>query len=63
MKLIDYQGCLDSLFYPSSDTNNFFILIHRKIVDKMSKNHYISTCKTPKRKQKNTYERRDDNYQ
>ncbi|BBA29260.1 hypothetical protein PMEL1_01190 [Prevotella melaninogenica] len=63
MKLIDYQSSLDSQFYSSSDTKNLFILTRRKIVDKILKNHYISTCKTPKRKQKNTYERRGDNYQ
>ena len=63
IKLIDYQGCLDSLLYSSSDTNNFFILTRRKIVGKMLKNNYIIACKTPKRKQKNTYERQDCNRQ
>ena len=52
MKLIDYQSSLDSLFYSSSNTNNFFILTRQKIVGKVLKNNYIIACKNLKESRK-----------
>ena len=44
-------------FFLTSTTENLFILILRKVADKVLKNHYISLSKMPQINMKNTYKK------
>ena len=63
VKQTDSQDSLGCLFYLSSDTEYFTILIHRKIEAKTLKSHDIISNKTSKIKWKNTYKKQVCNQQ